>query len=132
MLIANILLVSHGILPHQHDRGFASLDAKGHTGLGRPADNHSDDRDHEHNGQDTHQECLLQQTYILSGNCSRLDFTLIDQANLLIVFLPVIFNPGTPIYATEFYKVAVPPPLLHSHYTFLANRIFGLRAPPSV
>jgi hypothetical protein len=132
MLIANILLVSHSILPHQHAGGFVTLDSENHSGPALAAPPHTDDFRHEHNEQDTHQECLLQQAYLLSGNSSRLDFTLIDHPNLLVDFLPVIFNSDATIYASDFYKAAVPPPLLNSHYTFLANRIFGLRAPPSV
>jgi hypothetical protein len=132
MLIANILLVSHSILPHQHDGGFVSLDAENHTGLSMPAETRTDDCDHKHNGQNAHQECLLQQAYLLSGSSSRFYFTLDEQANDLIGFLPIIVNPYPPVYATAFDKVSVSPPLLNSHYTFLVNRIFGLRAPPSI
>jgi|GEM_PF-3315321 len=132
ILIANILLVAHSILPHQHFGGFAWIHADHYEDQNEPAGIHTEDADHKHEDHDNDQACLLKQAYLVPANSSRLDCPLVDQLNQNFDFQLIYTNQDTSRYLPFFYKIPVPPLLLLGRYSLLVTCCVGLRAPPAL
>lgn len=132
VLIANILLVAHSILPHQHYGGFAWIPADHYEDHNDPAGIHTEDADHKHQEHNHDQSCLLAQAYLVPVNLSRLDCPPIDHLNQYFDFQLICTAQDTSRYLPSFYKIPVPPLILLGRYPLPVTCCVGLRAPPAL
>jgi len=131
ILVANILLVGHSILPHDHQDGLIWLHSDHYTDSDEPSGINSEATNHQHDGQDDDQICLLKQVYLIPTDSSRLDCSLVDNLSRNLDFQPIYTNPDPTSYLPFFYTVSGPPPLLLWRYSLLATHSIGLRGPPT-
>ena len=130
VLIANILLVTHSIIPHHHYGGFAWIQADHFEDHNDPAETHTEDADHKNQDHDHDQSCLLAQAYLVPVNASRFDCPLVDHQNQNLDFQLIFTYPDNSGYLPFFYKIPVPPLLLLGRFPFPVTCCVGLRAPP--
>ena len=131
VLIANILLVTHSILPHQHYGGFAWIQADHSEDQNDPAGIHTEDADHNHQDHNHDQSCLLAQAYLVPVNVLRFDCPLVDHQNQNLDFQLIFTDPHTSRYVPVFYKIPVPPLILSGKVPVALTTCSGLRAPPA-
>lgn len=132
VLIVNILLVAHSIIPHHHYGGFAWIQTDHYEDHNDPARIHTEDSDHKHQDHDNDQACLLKQVYLLPVNSFRLDCPLVDHSNQNIDFQPILTNQDYLGNLPSFYKIPVPPLIFLGRYPLPVTCCFGLRAPPAL
>ncbi len=132
VLIANILLVTHSILPHQHHGGFAWIQADQHEDHDNPAGSHTEDADHKHQDHDHDQSCLLAQAYLVPVNVSRLACPLPDHFNLNLDLQFAFTDLDHSGYLPSFYKIPLPPLIPPGKLPLPATGCSGLRAPPAI
>ena len=132
VLIANVLLVAHGILPHEHDGGFACLSVDKCENHHHPAGIHTEDSDHKHHNHDHDQPCLLTQAYLIPEDSSRLDCPVSDHNKLSLDFQLLFTHPDTSGFLPSFFKVPVPPLIFADPYPVTVTCSSGLRAPPAL
>jgi hypothetical protein len=130
VLLANILLVAHSILPHQHYGGFALFTAHHFEDHCDPSRIHTEDTDHKH--QDHDQACLLQQAYLVPVNASRFACPQVEHQVHYLDFELIFSDMDSCGSFLVFSKIPVPP-LLHPGRSPLAvTSCSGLRAPPAL
>jgi hypothetical protein len=132
VLMANILLVSHSIFPHQHYGGFAWIPAAHHKDHHHPAGIHTEDCDHKHQDHDHDQSCLLSQAYLVPVNSSRLDCPVTDPVNQHLDFQLLFTDPNASASLVSFQKIPLPPLITHGRYPLPVTCCSGLRAPPTL
>ncbi|MFA6126323.1 MAG: hypothetical protein WC699_03365 [Bacteroidales bacterium] len=131
VLIANMLLVAHSIIPHQHYGGFAWIPADHYEDHHNPAGIHTEDADHKHQDHDHDQSCLLAQAYLVPGNPSRFDCPLADHQNQNLDFQPIFIDQNNFGDQPFFYKIPLPPLILPGRLPLAVTSCSGLRAPPA-
>ena len=132
IFIANLLLVSHSIIPHHHYGGFAWIQADHFEDQKDPAETHTEDADHKHQDHDQDQSCLLAQAYLVPANLSRLDCPLPDHLNQNLDFQLIFTDSNNSGYLPILNKIPVPPLILLGRYNLLVTCCIGLRAPPAL
>jgi hypothetical protein len=132
VLIANILLVVHSILPHQHHGGFAWIPADHYEDHHDPVGSHTEDADHKHQDHDHDQSCLLAQAYLVPANSFRLDCTLADHQSQNPDFQLIVTDQDNSGYQPFYYKIPLPPLLLPGIFLLAVTSGCGLRAPPAL
>jgi len=132
VLIANILLVAHGIIPHQHYGGFALIPADHCEDHYDPAGIHTEDTDHKHQDHDHDQSCLLGQAYLVPVNESRFDCPLVDHQIQNFDFQLILTDADTSGCLPVFSKIPVPPLLHLGRFPLAGTSCSGLRAPPAL
>ncbi len=132
VLIANILLVAHNIVPHHHYGGFAWIQSDHYENQKDPSETHTEDADHKHQDHDHDQSCLLAQAYLVPANSFRYDCTLADQQNQNLDFQLIFTDQDNSGYQPFFYKIPLPPLLLPGKVPLAVTSCSGLRAPPAL
>jgi len=132
VLVANILLVTHSILPHHHYGGFAWIQANHYEDQKDPAGIHTEDAEQKHEDHDNDQTCLLKQVYLVPVNSSKLDCPLIDNSSQNLDFQLVYIIQDTSGYLHVFNKIPVPPLIVIGRYSLHVTCCVGLRAPPAL
>jgi len=132
VLIANILLVVHGILPHQHQGGFAWIPAEHYEDHHDPAGSHAEDADHKHQDHDHDQSCLLAQAYLVPINASRFDCPMVNHQNPNPDLHFIFTYSNSSGYLPSLYKIPVPPLLPPGSIPRVVSSCSGLRAPPAL
>lgn len=131
ILLANIILLAHAVIPHLHNNGLPSL-VKLHS-----IHSHNLQYDaHDHNAKDHEPDtdidasCILKQSYPPSNSSFRLecqcnDCTVDYHSNLAIINNINRFNLSIPPKLKN-----SSPPILDSFYSVHVSICSGLRAPP--
>ncbi len=132
VLIANILLVAHSILPHEHFGGFAWIPADHCEDHHHPAGNHAEDADHHHPDQDHDQPCLLAQAYLVRVNSFKPDFLEAESYNQGPDFQLIFSDRHHWEYPSFFNKIPLPPLILPGRSPSPSTSCSGLRAPPTL
>lgn len=129
ILFANVILLAHSFIPHQHVNGFVSFES--HHSV------HHDDRDHSteahhHNETDDkdHKGCNLKLTFFSTTNTAKCEYKYIGSSWKRIADHALPFNYERLGMDIQPFLSLSPPPNLNSFYSVYVNLCFGLRAPP--
>ncbi len=131
VLLANIIIVAHAVVPHHHLSNKVLIITEHHDADDFNHKHHTDDHDHEHGDANDYDFCLLKQVISIPTNTSKQEFSSpsidFEFGNRLAILIKNDF-------------ACNPPPILsylqtsfHSlFYTCFINSVSGLRAPPTV
>jgi hypothetical protein len=137
ILLANIIILAHAVIPHHHlpHQAFliiSSLCNENKTGHHHPLAVHG--HDHQHDNKNGNDHCPLKQIVGITTNALRQEYNSDLHANphpdfggfhaILADFQPDCFFPAI--------AVELCPPLLTSTYTCYVSGAPGLRAPPAI
>jgi len=134
VLLANIIILAHAVIPHHHHKSEvcfvnshcqANDESHKHTAAGH---------DHEHDGNNFCQNCVLKTVVILPANHLRQEgksFNCVDNRPEFDGFHAILFDSGLIKHILPDFS-NTPPPLLSSSYSSLVRIGLGLRAPPLV
>ena len=132
ILVANIVLLAHLILPHHHHHEEVCF-VNNHCQTDHDRQNH-DDANHEHDTNNDFRNCALRQDIILPSNPDRQEiksFDTPDNYSGYQTLQAVLLNSDlVKQILKNFYRP--PAPRLFSSYTRFAIKCCGLRAPPIV
>jgi hypothetical protein len=132
ILVANIIMLAHIMLPHHQHHGEIVVVHSHHESC---SDTHEHDHgtpDHD-DGHDV-QCCVLAHDFIIPSKQIKQENKLFDDkfnkhgSDLF----QAIFSKKISIGLTQFKFFGNPPPLITSADSLFINRVFGLRAPPIV
>ena len=134
ILLANIILFAHAVIPHYHHRTEVCIESF-HREIDH--DDHEDkttDPKHEHNDENSSDYCASKQVFIIPGNQVKQEYKCLDNTDTdlqldklqtividkdLYCHFPAILSKNQLLFYT-------------STYSCFASTILGLRAPPIV
>jgi len=132
ILLANITLLAHSFIPHQHVNGFAIFESH-HTV-------HHNDRDHitnghhhnetDHDEDEDHKPCNLKLTFFFLINTPKCEYKYVDYFGKSIPDYALPFNYERLVRAIQPFLTLNPTPDLNSFYYVYLIQCFGLRAHP--
>ena len=134
ILLANIIILAHAMLPHHQHKGEIFL-VNSHHESSCDSHEHSEKPDtSDHESDHDVQCCELVHDFIIPSNQIKQERKLYDDAfnyHGAAVFQAIL---GDRILTglTQFEFFSNPPPLITSADSLFKNRVFGLRAPPIV
>lgn len=132
-MLANILLLAHAVVPHHHHNKQVCLENTHcfHDGF---KDEHSTNRNnHSHDGQNSHDKCVLKEPVVVFSNQWKNDFkfhTTTDRSGL-DDFQCNIHNRRT-VFLIPGSSAIVPEHFYKCSYSSVVSTSLGLRAPPAV
>lgn len=132
MLLANITLLALAIVPHHHHETEICVVGSHCNEEGEIHDHDIARHDHEHDGENSTEYCVLNQVYVIPSNDLTLHVKCLDYADDYVnfnSFQAVLLNTGLTSFS-PYYLAKEKPPLLFSNYIQLIQSSCGLRAPP--
>lgn len=132
LVIVNIILLAHAVFPHHHHDSQVCL-FDDHCSDDKIAHNHDTDKHgHEHDGNESALDCMLDNEVIIPSNSFRYDCqNLISNADY-DVFDTILINSNISIADNLSLSSNSPPCLIKSLFFVHVGQCFGLRAPPLV
>lgn len=133
ILLANIVLLVHSVVPHHHHKAEVCID---NSHCESEADNHNyscEENNHEHDSSNNNEYCILKQLVVTKSNFSKRT-SLYSENNVN----PPQFNFFQDILLSAEKESLVPlgiktqPPQFITYYSFLVNTSLSLRGPPTV
>lgn len=132
ILLANIVLLAHAVVPHQHYFGHVCIGTEHSQDNEATHESNSTEPDHKHDGNNTSTSCVLKQAVVLPTNQSRQECDYISYTdNNSTKFLFALFNSGTESAVLVLLCEASDKVIIPSYSSFV-NTSLGLRAPPVV
>lgn len=134
ILLANIILFTHAVIPHYHHNNEISL-----TGFHYQKDSHSHkhrstEHRHNHDGENKAEYCVLKQVAIVPSNYVKQEgkcFNCIANYYDFDGFQAVLFDSGLSRYSTQRLSNVLFSPIASLYSRFTGSN-HGLRAPPIV
>jgi len=134
ILLASIVILAHAIVPHHHHKSQVCVENK-HCQNDSLAHNHStSEHNHEHDGSNETENCILKQIVVIPSNSNRQDFKCLGcdtNHSPFADFHAVLFENEFISFAPKTISIAQIPLISSSHSNFVSNSL-GLRAPPVV
>jgi hypothetical protein len=134
ILLANIILLAHTVIPHHHVNRLPSVvPIHGHqfdNCTSEPGEYHPENHDH-HQGSDFY-HCLLNQHFLNRSNSQRIDINDLDVASSFPILLIALSDNNQVWNSVKKPIRFVPIHPLRNNYTDYVNLCSGLRAPPVV
>jgi hypothetical protein len=131
LLLANIVLLAHAVLPHHHheqqvciERTHCASDADAHV-------HNTDAKDHQHDGNANSTECVLKQTFVIPSSQARFVNNCDNCSNNHNHNLYILSSFGY-VYLQPFSEVVPYFPEFSSFLISFVTTSLGLRAPPLV
>ena len=134
ILIANIVLLAHVVLPHHHHDAEICMESQ-HCETEDSGHNHDQDdtehKNHQHHGESETSNCVLDQDIPILTNKVKTGSQLSDISANTIYTTYISLN-KLDLCNYKANRTNAPPPLIKQRYTEYAPGTFGLRAPPTV
>jgi hypothetical protein len=131
MLIANMVLLAHAVVPHHHHHEQVCID---NTCCKEDADHkhNTPEQNHQHDGDKNTATCVLKQAIALPANQGRQEFDSVNSPdNHSHDFLFTLYNDGAETEIPAFPSLVSTPEITFSYSTYLISSL-GLRAPPTI
>jgi hypothetical protein len=129
IIVANIVLMAHAVLPHHHHQSVVCVESS-HCRDNNNAHNHNSPEDnHQHDG-NTSTNCILKQAVIVSSNQGKNETDLVFNSHCHSLDLHLAFT-GTKDIIPIFRIIALVTDVSFSFSSYLTTSL-GLRAPPIV
>lgn len=132
VLLANIILLAHAIIPHHHHKTEETIVCSGTQSEGIVHKHSSNTSEHEHHRGRDYDCCLLKQVEVIPSNtfrqvCKCKDYN--DNSPQFCEYQVILPENNTGIHALESEKN--PGPLIQFTYSQIVNNAIGLRGPPT-
>jgi len=134
ILLANIILLVHAVIPHHHHQEQVCIESTHCEDDGSEHHHKNTDPDHEHDGENNADDCILKQIVVFPTNKGKLEFEFISEINNDFPFNDFHFafvntkpRADTPIFLKDISHQF----FISFHRNILTTSI-GLRAPPIV
>lgn len=134
ILLANVTLLVHAVIPHHHHEKEVCI-VSSHCESDSQAHDHDDAKhNHEHDGEDSVDDCVLQQILISPPNKIKHEIKSldIDTDRFQADHSQAVFTENNFVLACISCIPKAKPPLLVFTYLNYASTVLGLRAPPTV
>lgn len=132
IILANVVLLAHAVIPHHHHEEEVCIVAS-HCESDSQAHDHDDAKhNHEHDGEDNVDDCVLQQILISPPNKIKHEIKSlnIDADRFQADHSQAISVENKFVLACFSSILKAKPPLLIFSYLNFASTVLGLRAPP--
>lgn len=134
ILVANIVLLAHAVIPHHHHEKEVCI-VSSHCDSDGDSHNHDKaEHKHQHHGGNSVDHCVLQQILISPPNKIKHEIKSLDlDTNLFLTdYSQAIFNDNSnDLVCFSSYLKSKPPSITYTYLNY-ASTVLGLRAPPLV
>jgi len=134
ILLANIVLLAHAVVPHHHHKGLFCTEVTNCQIVSEDHRHHLSEPTHEHNGDKSAENCVLKQIVVVPVNSLRHEFKCVvcDDNHALVDDFQAVLSKSEPLF---FVPSLVSNAQIVSNFSpqsIFALSSIGLRAPPSV